>query len=95
MPSHDIIVVGAFGTWWSTTASSGSPAALRKGAIAPPSTRSSAPPRATTERASSARTAAHFGARADAARQHARKLREVINLGERFVPDDVPARDAD
>lgn len=42
-----------------------------------------------------ARTAAHFDARADAARQHARKLREVINLGERFVPDDVPARDAD
>jgi two-component system chemotaxis response regulator CheB len=41
------------------------------------------------------RSASHFDERGKAARHHARKVREVINLSERFVADDVPARDVE
>jgi two-component system, chemotaxis family, protein-glutamate methylesterase/glutaminase len=39
------------------------------------------------------RTAASFDGRAEAARDHAKKVREVLNRAERSVPEDVPARD--
>ncbi|HYR19815.1 MAG TPA: chemotaxis protein CheB [Myxococcales bacterium] len=39
------------------------------------------------------RSAAHFDRRGNAAREHAKNVREVLNRAERFVPDDVQARD--
>ena len=39
------------------------------------------------------RTATQFNDRGSAAREHASKLREVLNRAERFVPDVVSARE--
>jgi two-component system chemotaxis response regulator CheB len=39
------------------------------------------------------RSASQFERRGSAAREHAKRVREVLNRAERFVPDDVPARD--
>ena len=40
-----------------------------------------------------ARTAANFDERAEGAREHAQKVREVLNRAERSVPEDVAAHD--
>jgi len=40
-----------------------------------------------------ARSASHFDRTGAAAREHAKKVREVLSHADRLVPDDVPARD--